>query len=119
MKKRLLMILMCMTLCGSLLYGCGDSTEVKKIQHEDAAKVKEFQHLTNEKCRRLIASYEYDVMMYERYKDSEDLTEQALASDAKFSANQTAEAYNAFVAEYKTELGELYEGVVEELEVIE
>lgn len=111
MKRKITTIILSLTMCVNLLCGCKDIPVEIAVQS----------HIATETCRRYIDSYSYDAFTYTRYKDSEDVTEQAMAFDAKFNANQTAEAYNKYVEKYVDILGgtdNLSEGLTPTLEIL-
>lgn len=47
-------------------------------------------------CRASIANYDYYVLTYNQYKDSEDPEQKGWAQEAKMSANRTASTYNNY-----------------------
>lgn len=70
-------------------------------------------------CRTTIVSYEFNKLIWEQYKDSEDEEQRGWANAAKISANKTALAYN----EYFLKNSYVFEGNVpadiwRELEII-
>lgn len=48
-------------------------------------------------ARSMIASYESDVSIYEKYKDSDDEEKQGWADAAMIRANRTAASYNEYI----------------------
>lgn len=52
-----------------------------------------------ETARSMISSYEYDLSVYEQYKDSEDKERQGWAEQSKMRANRTASSYNNYLLE--------------------
>lgn len=57
----------------------------------------ENQKKVEDTCRRMIASYESDKLIYEQYKDSDVAEERSWANSAKIRANQTATTYNNYI----------------------
>ena len=110
MKKKFLKGILCVAAVGTLLCACNNGKSVEEHEH---------QHFATETCRKMITLYEFDSVVYERYKDSDDVIEQSLAEDAKLSANQTAETYNTYVIDHESLLKDVSEEICEELEIIE
>lgn len=48
-------------------------------------------------CRSMVASYEFDKLTYEQYKNSDNKEEQSWAEQAKMRANKTASSYNNYI----------------------
>ena len=110
MKKKFLKGILCVAAVGTLLCACNNNVP---------AETREHQHFVTEVCRKMITLYEFDYVVYERYKCSDDVIEQSLAEDAKLIANQTAETYNDYVNKYESLLENVSEDIYAELEIIE
>ena len=68
-----------------------------KVQKADDATNYETIKKVEDTCRSMIASYEYDRLTYEQYKDSDDKEKQSWAEQAKMRANKTASSYNNYI----------------------
>ena len=66
---------------------------MEKVDEQTYEKQKELE----DTCRAMIASYNYDKLIYEQYKDSEVSEERSWANNAKIRANQTASTYNNYI----------------------
>jgi hypothetical protein len=48
-------------------------------------------------CRAMISSYNSDRMVYEQYKNSDNLEQRSWGEQAKMRANKTASSYNNYI----------------------
>lgn len=69
------------------------------VQKVDDATSYQTKKKVEDTCRSMIASYEFDKLTYEQYKDSDNIEKQSWAEQAKMRANKTASTYNNFILE--------------------
>ena len=128
MKKLLIVLgvilLMIVTSVIGTLAGWFDTYRDNKVEYidqkiDDATNYDTMKEV-EDSCRAMVASYEADKLTWERYKDSEDGSEQrSWADQAKMRANRTASNYNNYILKnsYVWD-GNIPEDIMEELPTI-
>ena len=87
---------------GAIFFGCTPAgRSVWNSYTHELEKADEGSYETRKQvedtARSMIASYESDVSIYEKYKDSADEEKQGWADAAMIRANRTAASYNEYI----------------------
>jgi len=67
------------------------------VQKVDDRTNYETRKTVEDTCRAMIASYNSDKLVYEQYKDSDNMEKLGWAEQAKIRANKTASTYNNYI----------------------